>query len=497
MDYVSHDGGTTWRKSAEHVREATAQQIISTGASGGYGVVDPVDGDIGYAPVGGTQGRPVPWWTLEKLRTFSVAGYRSNPMARAIVDTYTSFCVGDSGVKLQCSNDDAAKIAHEFWDDPRNRMADQDVALRSHMLNGETIYEMMTGPSTGVVRRSVIDPARLRNVELRDGNPLWIENLLFRLGDGTEKTLAVAQLDDLTGLRSGQAMFWASWRALETDVRGWPFLGPIVDWLDMYDNVLSNLVDRTALARYLVWLVTIDGDQDAVDAFIDARKRRGQMGAPKSGTVEVTNKSATWEAKTAEVGAVEDTTTSAVLLTNIAAGAGIAKTWLADPEHANRATSMTMAEPVRRRVGGVQNMWCAYQTELVRFAVDQAVKAGRLPAMVPTTDSQGVQTQESIAAALTVKVVGPEIAAQDAQITAGILFQLSQSLEIFKTNGILSPEACAVAAKLDDPTGGTVDDIATQVDQAMKAPTNQTMTRFMRQMQQGPPAMVGGSNGQA
>jgi hypothetical protein len=78
------------------------------------------------------------------------------------------------------------------------------------------------------------------------------------------------QINDDTGLREGQAMFWAPWRTLDTDVRGMPFLTPVLDWLDSYDTVLSNLIDRTALARYMVWDVTVAGGQDKVDEFVAA-----------------------------------------------------------------------------------------------------------------------------------------------------------------------------------------------------------------------------------
>lgn len=468
----------------ESMIEATQEQLVATGSIGGYGAggIDPIDGDRGYAPVGSVQGRPIPLWSLEKLRAYSVNAWRMNPMARAVVDTYTSFCVGDSGVKLHCTNDDVEKAARAFWDDQKNRMGEQDVALRSHMLNGETVYEMLVGESTGAVRRSVIDPARIVRVGLEGGNPLWPNELEFRLSDGTPKTLSVATVDDMSGLRVGEAQFWASWRALETDVRGWPFLAPIIDWLESYDAVLSNLVDRTALARYLVWVVKVKGGETSVDDFIEDRKKRG-LGTPQSGTIEVTNENIDWELKTADVGATEDTTTATAILTLIAAGAGIAKTWLAEGEGANRATALTMAEPVRRRVGGVQNVWLGYQTELARYAVDQAVAAHRLPEYVATTDSKGSVTQEKVRASETVHITGPEIAAADAQVTAGILLQLSRSLVQFRSIGALSEQACAVAARkawedfvglpytseLDQPDGSRVDDLATEIDQTAAA----------------------------
>src|SRR5882762_688557 len=113
-----------------------------------------------------------------------------------------------------------------------------------------------------------------------------------------------------------------------------------------------------------------------------------------------------------QTGAFEDAQTARQALTNIASGTGLAKHWLAEPQATNRATSMTMAEPVRRRVAGVQKTWLDQMTEFARFAVDQAVRARRLPRMVPAMDPQTGDIYE-VPASQAVRAIGPEIAAAD------------------------------------------------------------------------------------
>lgn len=462
---------------ARRATEATPEQLVATGALGGYGV-DPVDGDVGYKPAGSGR-REVPYWTLERARQSSVAAYRANPMARAIVDTYTSFCVGDKGVSLQVTNPDVRQVVDEFWTDPRNRLgALQELLLRDHLLMGETLLEMLVGEQSGRVLISPIDPSAIVSVTLDRGNSLWPAEVVLP-GDstGAERRLRVVTVDDSSGLRTGQVQFWASNRALLTDRRGMPFLTPVLDWLDSYDTVLSNLIDRTALARYLVWDVTVDGTQQDVDLFI---AQRGGRHVPPSGSVEVHNKAVTWEPKTAPTGAAEDAEAARSVLTLIAGGSGLAKTWLAEPDGANRATSLSMAEPVRRRVAGVQKIWLDYQTELVRFAVDRAVAAHRLPPTVEATDPRTGQTY-AIPAAQAVTVTGPEVAAADAQITAQVLLNLSTGLENLIGIGALSAEAAHVAARkawedyvgvpytadLDRPDANP-GDVATAVDDAAR-----------------------------
>jgi hypothetical protein len=457
--------------------EATPEQLVATGAMGGSGW-DPLDGEAGWKRLGAGR-REVPQWTRERAVAASVAAYRSNPMGGAIVDTYTAFCVGDSGVSYQCTNPDVQQIVAEFWDDPRNRIgAIQDIWLRSQLLLGELPIELMQGAQSGVVRINPMDPMVVRDVTLEAGNPLWPDDLVTQLGDSAEeRRYQIVRVNDATGLREGQAMFWAPWKTLVTDTRGMPFLTSILDWLDNYDMVLSNLIDRTALARYFMWDVTVTGGQTEVDNFV---RGRGGLHTPPSASVEVHNESVVWKAQSVPTGAAEDTQTNSAVLTNIAGGAGLAKTWLAEPDGANRATSLTMAEPVRRRVGAVQKLWLDQQAELLRFVVDRAVAAGRLPSTVEATDPKSGATYE-IPAAQSVMVTGPEIAAADAQITAQVLLNLSTGLEKLVQIGALTEPAAAQAARkawedymgvpykaeLDSPTASP-DDVAQHVDDASK-----------------------------
>jgi hypothetical protein len=288
----------------------------------------------------------------------------------------------------------------------------------------------------------------------------------------------VVRVNDDTMLREGKAMFWTLMKTLDTDVRGMPFMMSILDWLDNYDTVLSNLIDRTALMRHLAYSVTVEGDQADVDAYVAAR---GGIHVPPSGTIEVHNETVKWESISAQTGAMEDTVANQSVLTNIASGSGLSKTWLAEPDGANRATSLTMAEPVRRRVGSMQNVWLYQQTELVRFVVDRAVAAKRLPEMVKAHDPRtGVETE--IRASEAVIVTGPEIAAADSQITAAVLLNLATSIEKLVQIGALSREAGAMMARKgwEDYMGtpytaelatpdANPDDIATEVDKAQEA----------------------------
>lgn len=336
----------------------------------------------------------------------------------------------------------------------------------------------MEGQLSGVVQFAPQEPALIKDITLRRGNPLWPDKVILpsMQADSDDRSWQIVHVPPGKTLREGQAMFWAPWKTLDTDTRGMPFLTSILDWLDSYDTVLSNLIDRTSLLRHIAYSVKMTGAQQTdVDTFI---ANRGGTHMPASGTIEVHNDSVEWTPISGQTGAAEDSQANLSVLTNIASGVGLAKTWLAEPDGANRATSQSMAEPVRRRVASVQNMWLYQQTELVRFAVDRAVAAKRLPEMVKARDPRTGEETE-IPAADSVLVTGPEIAAADSQITAQVLLNLSTGLEKLVAIGALTREAAAAAARKgwEDYVGvpyssdlGTpdapVDDIATEVQKA-------------------------------
>src|SRR6266545_4632485 len=288
----------------KRILEATPAQIVSSGAyADNLNKLDPIDDDRGYARLGGGM-REVPRWTHERARTYSVAAYRINPMARAIIDTYTSFCVGDTGVTLQVSSPDVRTVAEEFWADDENALGNQELYLRDLMIMGETCLELMQGEESGVVRLNPIDTTGIIGVSLRENNPLWPDKVVYQLTGGDLKEYSVVRINEETeNLRQGQVYFWTPWKTILQDTRSMPFMTPILDQLDAYDTVMANLIDRTTLARYFLWDVTVHGTQNDIERYID---ERGGRAMPSSGAIEFHNESVDWQAKQVTTHAEED-----------------------------------------------------------------------------------------------------------------------------------------------------------------------------------------------
>lgn len=429
---------------ATEANDLNLQAEIVSGAYGG-GTPDPVDGDRFYraAGVGSNQGRPVPPSTVEHARAGSISAYRTNPMGRAIIDTYVAFCVGDVGVHPESQIPAVQAVLDEFWNDPLVDLGSrQELWLRSHLLYGETLVEAIVSAIFAQVRLRPIDVTSVQGVELRDMNPMWPARVLMATAAGPVTPVDVIGYDDVAGMRLGTAFWRADWQSVVSDTRGLPFLTPALDWLAAYDRTLWNLVDRTALARYMVWDVTIDGDSRDIEQFTS---ERGGLDPPESGSVEVHNEGVKWEPKSAPSMSDEDSTTAGTILTSVAGGVGLAKPWLSEAEGSNRASSVTMAEPVRRRVASVQRMWLSFMREICRFVVDQAVATGQLPRYSSIPDDVG--GRRNVPTWRTVEVVGPEIASSDAAVNATILANVGAALMSMVPNGMLAPEAARRIAR--------------------------------------------------
>jgi hypothetical protein len=195
----------------------------------------------------------------------------------------------------------------------------QDLMLRSHLLLGESLLEMLTGPMSGVVRLSPIEPGRIDEVQLRGGNAWWpIGVTLDKMAGGDSgRQLSVVEVNDFTGLREGKAMFWASvqdarhGRARVQLPRADPGSARLLRHGAVEPDRPYGAGPLHGVGRHR------QGDQGAVDKFV--ADRRGTH-VPPSGSVEVHNDSVKWEPKTVSTGAFEDAAAAQNVLTQIAAG---------------------------------------------------------------------------------------------------------------------------------------------------------------------------------
>lgn len=344
---------------------------------------------------------------LRRAQDISVDLYRKNPLANRIIKIYTTFMAGD-GFTISCDNPEVQDIATEFWDAERNEMnLNHRRFARDYLLNGEAPHPVATD-ETGNTTIGYVDPQVISHIEASSFNRLILESVVLRHGADEENLAIVRREQDIlepeAGLLTGDIFFWLNDR-IGASTRGTPFLLPILDWLDAYDQTLWEMLERIKATRAFFWDVEVAGGADEIAA---AKKQWGTI-APRSGSVRYRTEAIKISAEQPDIGTEADVGAATYLLRLIATGAGLAPTWLGDPEDANRSTAEQMDKPVLRALQDTQVTWKADMEELLRFVVDRKVAAGMLERIVERHDEQDNPTGEMVPASSTVEVVVPAL----------------------------------------------------------------------------------------
>ncbi len=382
----------------------------------------------------GTSKRDLPSYTHDQAIEVVFGLYQFNSLGHRITELNRDFIVGD-GISYTARNPDVEQITSDFWNDPVN---DLDLRLPEFALEiglfGELAPEVGVGETAGVVQLGYIDPSQIKAVEP------WSKNLLVpdqirvrRKGSGLKgKAIPVVRPRD-DGLLSGDAFYFRV-NAVSNATRGWPDLLHLADWLDIYDQMLWEMMERAKLIRSFVYDVTMEGSEAQIQEYA-----RRNSAPPKSGTVHVHSKSMKWDVVAPTLQSDEMVKEADKILEHIAAGAGLPKTWLSSTEDVNKATAQVMDVPTIRRLSQRQRYFTHAVHRMVAFAIDKAIEAKRLKVdadgKVPIFDEDGNQTTETAKPAELVTINAPELSPRDLASAATTIRTLADTLAVAQSQG--------------------------------------------------------------
>jgi len=376
--------------------------------------------------------------SLRRAQDLSVALYRANPLAHRMIGIYRSYLAGN-GFDLAAHNPDVRAVVDDFWGGSRNRLDQHNPDFaRDWLLMGEGFHPTKADEA-GNLTVGYIDPSTVESVARLPGNNLILTEVHVRTPGGDPEKLRVAAIDtdpasDGAGLWQGDVTAWLFDR-IAASSRGNPFLLPSLDWLDAYDQMLWEMVERTKAMRAFFWQVVVQGGKTEVE---EAKEIWGTT-APRSGSVRFITDASKVEAVAPQLGTYEDVAGARYVRQHLAVGAGLAPHWLGSPEDANRSTAEQMDIPVLRSLQDTQAEWRGHIVELVEMAVDAKVRAGYLDRLLPrhvdergTVDARG--GPEPARNLFTVTV--PEI--RDAQVQTAAA-ALAQAATAFGALDLLGP----------------------------------------------------------
>lgn len=327
--------------------------------------------------------------TLRRAQNLSLNMYRTNPLANRIIRIHTTFMAG-TGFAVGADNPDVQAVIDEFWGSERNRLdLHHRDRSRDYLIFGESILPAGVD-EVGNTTVGVIDPTVVKDIHRSERSNLILEAVELDYSvTSPNRILSVIRADEdpasaTVGLLGGDVFAWLYDR-IGAASRGTPLLLPVLDWLDAYDQTLWEMAERVKAVRAFFWDVEVDGGKADIE---EAQKLWG-VTPPRSGSVRFRTPAMRVTAAQPHLGTVEDVAAARYLLRLIATGAGVAPHWLGDPEDANRSTAESMDKPVLRSLVDIQADWRMRVEQMLRFAVDQKVAAGVLPAVVQRHDEKG------------------------------------------------------------------------------------------------------------
>lgn len=461
---------------------------------GGYsdpdaGLTAAQGGSAFYRSLSRNLGRDLSPVTQERSLQIAYFLFESNPLAKTTLELTKDFVIGE-GVTIEAGGDDEKeqetlqRVADRFWDDSVNRM---DLKLHGKVMElglwGEQAYPIFDNPKDGHVRLGYIDPALIKTVITDPENvEVVIAVVLMSSGGGDDVRYRVAQVDedpqsswygrmrgvtrdqrtgevldtwqdtDASGKPVGEpkaycgACFYYAVNKVTTARRGRSDLLVNFDWIDIYDQILLGEADRADLLKLFVWDVTLEGMNEAeIDAY---RAREGQ---PKPGTARYHNERVTWNAVTPDLKSADVSILADLLLSYIAAGARLPKTWLSGTADVNKATAGALEEPVFKRLAARQRYVKAMLAEIMTFVFDQAEMAGVLPKRPKQDGALAPQPWPF-------RVVMPEMRGKDMTAAASSVAQIMQALTAALADKVIDVEVAQdVLAALLGQVGVEID----------------------------------------
>lgn len=403
--------------------------------------------------------------TQERMAQLALHLFDRNPLGKRILELTKDFVVGE-GIEVESSDEAVKEQIERFWDDGQNDMPARCHALTLELgLYGEQALTAFVNESSGAVRVASIDPRNIKAVLPAPGNPDVAYAVCIQGSVGQDdRYLKVIREDDdpasatygqLIGATPGETFkvgertvpfyeppglpggsrlagcFFVAVNKVQAALRGRSDLLPIADFLDLYDRLLFDEAERMSFLRAFVWDVTVKGNADAADL----QRRAAEAGVPKPGSVKFHNESEIWTAISPSLGAQDAATTADLILSLIATGAGLPKTWLSGTMDVNRATAQELDQPAIKHLGTRQEVVTTFLRRLVTFALDTAATAGAVK-----RPADGAKWDFSVSA--------PEMSSRDMGKAASALQTTVQALGMADLNGWIDDETAQQAVVL-------------------------------------------------
>ena len=371
--------------------------------------------------------------TQDRMINIAAYLYDTNLAAGWMVDTTKNYVIGD-GVTYTAENRDVKAVLDDHWKDPINKWElYQDTACIELAVYGEQCWPVFVNDQTGKVRLGYIAPSNIAKIETDPGNCKQSIGVKLKGKGGRPgmKLKVIIQGDD-DDLLSKQA---AKYRETFTDgecflyqinklsdtTRGRSDLFRPADWLDGYEQMLFNVMERPAHLNNYIWDVEMEGaGEPEIAAFLKKLK------PPKPGSTRVHNEKVKWAAVAPDLKGKDSETVTRVIKNHILGGKGFPEHWFGSGGDVNRATAAEMGDPTYKMLSSRRRYFKAILMDVFTYVIRQAIEKRTLK--VPEEEAYKFQINM------------PDFVPKDVTKYSAAIQQIVQALSMAEGEGWLTRE---------------------------------------------------------
>jgi hypothetical protein len=326
-----------------------------------------------------------------KVLDQAINAWRSNPIARRIIELTTEFVIGD-GFGFQVSNARVQKFLSEFWNHPLNNLNEQLPEWADEAWRTGDLFILFSVDEGGMIYVRALPSETISVITTAEND--YRQELLYKRDEMDEHPwpsfippFFVSENGGTKGGRGGAVLHFPLNRAIGANF-GESDLAPVLYWIGLYRQWLEDRARLNYFRQLFSFVLTRPFTSQAEKI---AYMRDFAARLPKqSGGVLGLDPNESLTTLFPNLAAFEAGEDGLALKRMIAAGVGIPLHYLAEPEEANRTTAEAAGTPTFKRFKSRQNylknvLLCVLQAALAvrRQYVANMPAAADLVVIVP------------------------------------------------------------------------------------------------------------------
>lgn len=305
----------------------------------------------GSGRVGLNGERERPGYEREEVQRQALEAWRSNPLARRMVELTTHYVAG-GGLTFTCRHEPTRRFLEQFWNHALNRMEVRCGEWCDELTRTGNLFILLSTDPAGMSYVRAIPAESLERIETR---PNDLEQPLRYYPKPTLEEPSPAPwlaydpaADSLQTVLEERAVVMLHYAINRPVGAQWgeSDLAPLLRWLTRYSAWLE---DRLRLNHFRNSFLFVLRTRFQSEAERLARQQYINSSPPPDGSILVCDENETWDTISPKLEASDANTDGLALKKVIAAGAGLPLHFLAEPESATRTTAEAAGGPTYRR----------------------------------------------------------------------------------------------------------------------------------------------------